>query len=180
MTLDGFEAYDMTIGQPVLVMSMMLFFLADSPMHAEITNTPIPGASLNPCRICSLHAPQKIDKKSLSYLLQFLELGANGSPEPSILRNWKTTIENTYELYNLFIKKNITAVKNMRKIYGITDSLNNKVIEGKRNKSPVELKTRILALEKDDITQLFNPFLKLEGSFSWFLSCFFLFLIADY
>ncbi|KNZ50217.1 hypothetical protein VP01_453g9 [Puccinia sorghi] len=104
MTLNGFESYDITIGQPFLVISIMLLFLADSPMHAKITNTPIPGASLNPCRMfftlqkkldqlhdaaveqvffSVLHAPQQINKKSLSYLLQFLELGPNRSPEPS-------------------------------------------------------------------------------------------------
>ncbi|KNZ64413.1 hypothetical protein VP01_1031g6 [Puccinia sorghi] len=145
MTLDGFEAYDISIGQPVLVMSMMLFFLADSPMHAKITNTQIPCASLNPCQIYSLHAPQQIHKNSF------------------ILQTWKTTIENTYELYNILINQNITSVKNTRKIFGITHSLNNKVIEGKRKKSPTELKTRILALGEEDITQLFNPFLKLQG-----------------
>ncbi|KAH9440900.1 hypothetical protein Pst134EB_029552 [Puccinia striiformis f. sp. tritici] len=163
MTLNGFEAYDVTTGQPVLVMSMMLCFLADSPMHAEITNTPVPGASLNPCRICTLNAPKKADKKSLSYLLRFLELGPDGEPDPNPSRSWWTTIEHTYDLYNLFIKKHITAVNNQRKIYGVTDSLNNRFIEGKRAKSPAALKKLILALEIFDITELFNPFLKLLG-----------------
>ncbi|KNZ49701.1 hypothetical protein VP01_483g2, partial [Puccinia sorghi] len=126
--------------------NMMLLFFADSPMHAEITNIPIPGASLNPCWICSLHIPQKINKKSLSYLLPFLELGPNGSPKPSILQTWKTTIESTYELDNIFINQNITTVKNTRNLFGITDSLNNK-----------------LWREEEDISQLFNPFLKLHG-----------------
>jgi hypothetical protein len=81
MISEGFEAYDFSIGQPVLVMSMMLFFLADSPMHAEITNTPVPGASLNPCRMCTLHAPKKIDKQSISYLLQFLRISSTGLME---------------------------------------------------------------------------------------------------
>jgi hypothetical protein len=96
--LEGFEAYDISIGQPVLVMSMMLFFLADSPMHAEITNTPIPGASLNPCWICTLPTPAKINKKSLLYLLQFFNLDSNGSIKPNNPQSWKTTIEDTYKL----------------------------------------------------------------------------------
>jgi hypothetical protein len=174
MTLKGFEAYDVSIGQPVLVMSMMLFFLGDSPMHAEITNTPNPGASLNPCRFCTLHAPKKVNKQSLPYLLQFLELDSNGAHHPNPPRTWKKTIEDTYDLYNLFINKNITAVNNTRKIYGVTDSLNNKFIEGKRNKSLAALKAWITAQEKEDITQLFNPFLKLQGSVFLQFSCLFL------
>jgi hypothetical protein len=164
MTLEGFEAYDISIGQPVLVMSMMLFFLADSPMHAEITNTPVPGASLNPCRMCTLHTAQKVDKKSLTYLLQFLGIDSMGFYQPNPPRNWKKTIENTYDLYNLFINKNITSVNNARKIYGVTDSLNNRFIEGKKKKSPAALKVKIEELEKKDPTALFNPFLKLLGS----------------
>ncbi|KAA1100370.1 hypothetical protein PGTUg99_023983 [Puccinia graminis f. sp. tritici] len=50
MVNNGFEAYDMTLSQTVLVMAPLLCFMADSPMHAEITNTPVPGPSLNPCR----------------------------------------------------------------------------------------------------------------------------------
>ncbi|KAH9447712.1 hypothetical protein Pst134EB_021714 [Puccinia striiformis f. sp. tritici] len=164
MIVDGFRAYDVLLGQPVLiVMSMMLCFLADSPMHAEITNTPVPGASLNPCRMCTLHAPKKADKRSLSYLLQFLEIDSNGSPQPHVERTWEETIEHTYNLYNLFIRKNITAVKAQRIIYGVTDSLNNRFIDGKRKKSSASLKQLILALEEADITELFNPFLKLIG-----------------
>ncbi|KAI9621907.1 hypothetical protein KEM48_007515 [Puccinia striiformis f. sp. tritici PST-130] len=153
MIVDGFRAYDVLLGQPVLiVMSMMLCFLADSPMHAEITNTPVPGASLNPCRMCTLHAPKKADKRSLSYLLQFLEIDSNGSPQPHVERTWEETIEHTYNLYNLFIRKNITAVKAQRIIYGVTDSLNNRFIDGKRKKSSASLKQLILALEEADIT----------------------------
>ncbi|EFP77823.2 uncharacterized protein PGTG_03779 [Puccinia graminis f. sp. tritici CRL 75-36-700-3] len=44
-------AFDQSISQPVLVNTIVLCFLADSPMHAEITNTPNPGTSLNPCRM---------------------------------------------------------------------------------------------------------------------------------
>ncbi|KNZ60965.1 hypothetical protein VP01_14752g1, partial [Puccinia sorghi] len=36
------------------VMTAVLCFLGDSPMHSEINNTQHPGVSLNPCRICSL------------------------------------------------------------------------------------------------------------------------------
>ncbi|KAI7943707.1 hypothetical protein MJO28_011235 [Puccinia striiformis f. sp. tritici] len=85
---------------------------------------------------------------------------------PHVERTWEETIEHTYNLYNLFIRKNITAVKAQRIIYGVTDSLNNRFIDGKRKKSSASLKQLILALEEADITELFNPFLKLIALFS--------------
>ena len=55
ITKDGFTTFDSTIMQEVLVTGHVLCFLADSPMHAEVTNTPNPGSSLTPCQICHLH-----------------------------------------------------------------------------------------------------------------------------
>ncbi|KNZ49218.1 hypothetical protein VP01_5148g1 [Puccinia sorghi] len=46
----GFCAFDSSISQEVLFTSFVLCFLADSPMHAEITDTPVPARSLNPCK----------------------------------------------------------------------------------------------------------------------------------
>lgn len=54
ISTEGFTAYDSLICQEVLVMSVVLCFLADSPMHAEVTSTPNPGTSNNPCRVCHL------------------------------------------------------------------------------------------------------------------------------
>ncbi|KAA1094188.1 hypothetical protein PGT21_012514 [Puccinia graminis f. sp. tritici] len=162
MIVDGFDAYNVSISQPVYVMSMMLCFLADSPMHAEITNTPNPGTSLNPCRMCTLHSPKMIDKHSVDYLLQFLQLQPNGFPSPNKPRVWTKTIEHTYELYNTYRTKNITAVKTLRPTYGVTDSINNQFMEGQRKKvKPVVEKANELI--KSDVTELFNPFLKLLG-----------------
>ncbi|KAA1114227.1 hypothetical protein PGT21_001097 [Puccinia graminis f. sp. tritici] len=163
MLTDGFEAYDTSISQPVFVMSMMLCFLADSPMHAEITNTPNPGTSLNPCRMCTLHSPTKIDKQSSIYLRQFLQLDSNGSHSPNDPRLWQKTIENTYDLYNTFVTVNITEVKRLQTIYGVTDSMNNKFIEGLRSKSEVVIK-KVAELRKEGLlTDIFNPVFKLQG-----------------
>jgi hypothetical protein len=49
MATDGFKEYDSTISQQVHVMTSVLCFTADSPMHAEIKNTHVPGNSLNSC-----------------------------------------------------------------------------------------------------------------------------------
>ncbi|KAI9614272.1 hypothetical protein KEM48_009232 [Puccinia striiformis f. sp. tritici PST-130] len=43
ISTNGFAAYDSIIGQEVLVMTSTLSFLADSPMHAEITDTHCPN-----------------------------------------------------------------------------------------------------------------------------------------
>jgi flavorubredoxin len=112
--------------------------------------------------MCTLHAPTKLDKQSLSYLLQFLQIDCNGFPCPNAPRSWEKTIENTYDLYNTFVTKNITEVKHLRTVYGVTDSINNKIIEGLRKKTDSVVK-KVAQLVKEDITDLFNPFFKLQG-----------------
>ncbi|KNZ56302.1 hypothetical protein VP01_2439g1 [Puccinia sorghi] len=47
----GAVAFDSSINEEVLFMMIPLCFLADSPMAAEITNTPNPGSSNSPCRM---------------------------------------------------------------------------------------------------------------------------------
>ena len=78
MARDGFPAYDITLSQEVLVTSVVLCFLADSPMHAEVTNTPNPGSALNPCRMCTLKVKKKKFKKSATYVQRFLNLNSFG------------------------------------------------------------------------------------------------------
>ncbi|KAI8461757.1 hypothetical protein BY996DRAFT_6429290 [Phakopsora pachyrhizi] len=46
--------------------------MADSPMHAEITSTMQPNASLMPCRICNLKAENKKEKATATYVDRFL------------------------------------------------------------------------------------------------------------
>jgi hypothetical protein len=84
MSNKGFQAFDITIGQKVLVMSSVLCFLADSPMHTKIINTPVPGNSLNPCRICHLWSSTMKDQKKLVYISQYLQKNLNGSNVMSI------------------------------------------------------------------------------------------------
>jgi hypothetical protein len=78
MTTSGFHAYDVTISQEVLVTSLVLCFLADSPMHAEVTNTPNPGGSLHPCRMCTLKVKKKKFKRSPTYVQRFLNRDSMG------------------------------------------------------------------------------------------------------
>ncbi|KAI7942701.1 hypothetical protein MJO28_012728 [Puccinia striiformis f. sp. tritici] len=65
-------AFPASTMQEVHFMVIPLCFLADSPMAAEITNTPNPGTSNNPCRVCHLQCPQEEEKSTLKYLQDFL------------------------------------------------------------------------------------------------------------
>jgi hypothetical protein len=65
--------------EEVLVNGHVLCFLADSPMHAEVTNTPNPGNSLNPCRMCHLKADRLANKETLDYVQKFLMINPDGS-----------------------------------------------------------------------------------------------------
>ena len=84
---NGFIAYDITIGQEVLVMTSILCFLADSPMHAEITNTHVPGNSLNSCRCCVLRSDSLKDRKKIPYISKFTQKNLNGLNVMSLLIN---------------------------------------------------------------------------------------------
>jgi hypothetical protein len=78
LSSQGFPAYDIGIGEDVLVMTVVLAFLADSPMHAEITNTPVPLVSLNPCRFCELSSDSTKAKNTILYIQKCLAISGHG------------------------------------------------------------------------------------------------------
>jgi hypothetical protein len=78
LTEQGCFAYDSGLGKEVLITSSLLCFLADSPMHAEITSTFMPGHSRNPCRACDLSVSSVSMKKTMAYLQFFLQISADG------------------------------------------------------------------------------------------------------
>jgi hypothetical protein len=120
--------------------------------------------------MCNLHAPTKRDKQSLSYLLQFLQLDSNGFHSPNVPRQWEKTIENTYNLFNTSLTINITEVKRLRLIYGVTDSINNKFIDGIRSKSK-DVTKKAGELMRNDPTDMFNPFFKFQGTYYFIICC---------
>jgi hypothetical protein len=71
LATNGCPAYDCLFAGEVLIMSVVLAFLADSPMHAEITSTPMPGKSNNPCRMCHLSVQKRGEKVSTTYIHDF-------------------------------------------------------------------------------------------------------------
>ena len=68
----GVVAFDSSLGKEVLVMSVVLCFQEDSPMHAEITSTPVPGVALNACRMCALTADGAHSRRSKEYIGSFV------------------------------------------------------------------------------------------------------------
>jgi hypothetical protein len=79
MTINGFKEYDCTINQEVHVMTSTWCFLEDSPKHAEITNTHVPGNSLNSCWYCDLSCKKLEDRKKKPYISKFTQKNLHGS-----------------------------------------------------------------------------------------------------
>ncbi|KAI8457316.1 hypothetical protein BY996DRAFT_6616167 [Phakopsora pachyrhizi] len=67
----GFYTFDYSLQEEVLVLPVVLMFMGDSPMHAEITSTMHPNVSLQPCRICNLKAKNKKEKATGAYVDSF-------------------------------------------------------------------------------------------------------------
>ncbi|PLW23303.1 hypothetical protein PCASD_10954 [Puccinia coronata f. sp. avenae] len=161
MAQDGFAAYDCSITQPVLVQSVVLCFLADSPMHAEVTNTPNPGQSNHPCRMCTLSVERKSMIKTMAHVQSYLQVDGHGQERPNPLRDWALTFKRTHALYNIAISNNITQFKTQSTLWGVKDAINTKfVIESRTNPA---LKTKMEVLDLNYPNRLYNPFLLLEG-----------------
>ena len=78
MATDGFWVFSSGLHQNVLVMSVVLSFQANNPMHSEITSTPVPGQALHTCRMCNLKANSQHERKSPDYVFCFLGLNSDG------------------------------------------------------------------------------------------------------
>ncbi|KAG0139705.1 hypothetical protein CROQUDRAFT_23894, partial [Cronartium quercuum f. sp. fusiforme G11] len=78
LTCKGFIAFEAALNEEVLVIPWILCHLGDSPMHAEITNTTNPVGTLNSCHVCNLTVESKVQKKSETYVCQFVGVGSAG------------------------------------------------------------------------------------------------------
>ncbi|KNZ61746.1 hypothetical protein VP01_1362g4 [Puccinia sorghi] len=163
---NGLVAFDSGLNQQVLVMTAVLCFLGDSPMHAEITNTPNPGVSLNPCRICTLQVSTLADKPSETYVMQCVGLNSLGERVESNLRKWSETISRSHELWEIATNQTKNAYTSASKKYGIQDNINNVFINQwkTRNKEKID-KIRSL-IENGNVEKICNPFLRLKGEVS--------------
>jgi hypothetical protein len=75
LATEGVVAYDSSLKQNVLVMSVALCFQGDSPMDTKITRMPVPGHA---CCMCNLKATNTKDRKTSLYVCRFIEHNAQG------------------------------------------------------------------------------------------------------
>ncbi|OAV90780.1 hypothetical protein PTTG_28197 [Puccinia triticina 1-1 BBBD Race 1] len=160
------QNYIKTLAECLLLFSMVLCFLGDSPMHAEITNTPLPGASLNPCRICHLGVEKRADKSGEDYIYQFLGMDSLGNRDVVDYRDWNETIERSHKLWETALKKSKDAYRTESKSLGVQDVINKAFVDILKDtpwEFPQHLRAieKIMALAEHQHHKLFNPFLRL-------------------
>ncbi|KAI8457157.1 hypothetical protein BY996DRAFT_8433907 [Phakopsora pachyrhizi] len=152
LSTTGFSAFDFSIQEDFLVLPVVLLFMADSPMHAEITSTMSPNISLQPCRICNLKADKKKKEKKTAVHFQ------------TELRSWTATKDNVYYTWEMIqrgapktqIQKSITEL-------GVKDVLNQAVIKILKENQYTKLIFKINKFQEEKIQELFNPFFELKG-----------------
>ncbi|KAI9625284.1 hypothetical protein KEM48_010973 [Puccinia striiformis f. sp. tritici PST-130] len=181
MATNGFVAYDSTIGKEVHVMTSSLCFLADSPMHAEITNTHVPGNALNSCRYCVLRSEDLKSRKKLPYLAQFTQKNLHGANCPNQLRTMEETIINSKKLWTE-TKETLDLDKLNKKSakLAVRDQLNLKfskqVFAFQAEKISLlaageelpphmdqDIPQKLVDMEKDEPLRMHNSFMRLKG-----------------
>ncbi|OAV99967.1 hypothetical protein PTTG_25122 [Puccinia triticina 1-1 BBBD Race 1] len=124
----GCPAYDSGLGKEVLVITSLLCFLADTPMHSEITSTVMPNNARNPCRVCDLGVTRAAQKRSMAYLQFFLQVSANGVWIKNGIRSWVLIIANCYQLWEVSKRlRTKTLVTKLGGELGIKDSINKQI-----------------------------------------------------
>ncbi|KAI8449513.1 hypothetical protein BY996DRAFT_6418393 [Phakopsora pachyrhizi] len=130
LSLSGFTAFDYSLQEHVLVLPVVLLFMADSPMHAEITSTMQPNVSLQPCRICNLKAENKKEMATGTYFYNFIGCKPNGYNVQQDLQCWTATKNSAYNTWALFQQG---APKNQIHLsitkLGVKDMLNQTVMK---------------------------------------------------
>ncbi|POW09243.1 hypothetical protein PSTT_06948 [Puccinia striiformis] len=152
----GHPAYDCELEADVLVMSVAMAFLAGSPMHAEITNTPLPGNANSPCRICQLYVAKKDDKTLVGYVKDFMGITYEGNVLPP-LRDWKETISRTHQLWETAKTKPRDDYDDEARLYGLKDNINSEMVTRYKQRNKPGQKEAILAPEKTSRPRLFSP-----------------------
>ncbi|OAV86269.1 hypothetical protein PTTG_29993, partial [Puccinia triticina 1-1 BBBD Race 1] len=132
-------------------------------MHTEITNTPLPGASLNPCRICHLGVEKRSDKSGEDYIYQFLGMDSLGNRDVVDFRDWNETIERSYKLWETAVNHSKDDYINESKALGVQDVINKAFVDMLKDRKKVGEVGKIMALDEHQKHKLFNPFLCLLG-----------------
>ncbi|KAI8446222.1 hypothetical protein BY996DRAFT_8458912 [Phakopsora pachyrhizi] len=165
LTTTGFTAFDYSLQGDVLVLPVVLLFMADSSMHAEITSTMQPNASLMPCRICNLKAENKKEKATATYVDRFLGRKPTGYiiVQPD-LRCWTATKNNAYHTWEL-VQQRASKKRIQWSItdLGVKDMLNQAVMKVIEENQDSRLVYNIHKINEERKQQLFNPFFELKG-----------------
>ncbi|KNF03330.1 hypothetical protein PSTG_03598 [Puccinia striiformis f. sp. tritici PST-78] len=154
LSQEGCVTYDALLEEEVLMVVVPLCFLADSPMAAEVTNTPNPGSSNNPCRVCHLKCPQGEVRSTISYIQDFF--GIPQLPEP---RHWSETQTRTEELWMSSQTDTVKEQERKLQLYGLRDRISLELAERKRDN--LEERLRIIQIEDQTPHRKKNPWLKL-------------------
>ncbi|KAH9821274.1 hypothetical protein DFH28DRAFT_923682 [Melampsora americana] len=170
ISTNGFVAYDHQLETEVLVMTVVLCHLGDSPMHAEITNTLNPSSSLSPCRICKLQAKSMIEKRSTKYIEDFVGIDEDGRQKSLPVRTWSDTKELTEHLWDLAQRPGtIGLFDETSSKLGVKDTLNMFFVKRiqdfyrEPNLSNADVAELCGRLNEEFGDRLFNPFLRLKG-----------------
>ncbi|KAI8461625.1 hypothetical protein BY996DRAFT_6429319 [Phakopsora pachyrhizi] len=145
LTTTGFTTFDYSLQVDVLVLPVVLLFMADSPMHAEIKSTMKPNASLMPCRICNLKAENKKEKATATYVDRFLGRKTIGYIIVRFFYHQKKRIQ--WSITDL----------------GVKDMLNQAFMKVIEENQASRLVFNIHKINEERKQQLFNPFFELKG-----------------
>ncbi|KAI8459667.1 hypothetical protein BY996DRAFT_6429889 [Phakopsora pachyrhizi] len=164
LSTSGFFTFDYSLQEDVLVLPVILMFLGDSPMHAEITSTLHLNVSLQPCRICKLKAKNKKDKATGTYVDNFIGQNTNGILVKPDLRSWIDTKKNAYHTWYL-VQRGVpkTQVQSCISEFGVKDVLNQTIVHKIKENQDTKVTYNIRRLQDDSIEKLFNPFYELKG-----------------
>ncbi|KAI8459899.1 hypothetical protein BY996DRAFT_6409842 [Phakopsora pachyrhizi] len=164
LSASGFTAFDCSIQKDVLVLPVVLLFMADSPMQAEITSKMQPNVSLQPCRICHLNAENKKEKATSTYVHRFIGRKPNGCIDQLDLHCWNATKNKACHTWELFQQR---ASKNQIQWsiaeLGVKDILNQAVMKVIQENQDTRLVFNINKIYEDWKKQLFNPFFDVKG-----------------
>ncbi|KAH9823187.1 hypothetical protein DFH28DRAFT_1078255 [Melampsora americana] len=168
LSVEGFEVYDHASGDNVLVLVVVLCYLGDSPMHAEICNTTNPANTLTPCRMCDLHVDTMAEKKTEEYVRHFVGLDLDSEHSGLSKRDWDDTRSKTKEIWKIAQAPHSKGlVERKARMYGIHDTLNEffqKKIQSAYERNDGDVVQEICQKLDDEVgDHLFNPMLCLKG-----------------
>ncbi|OAV86465.1 hypothetical protein PTTG_29892 [Puccinia triticina 1-1 BBBD Race 1] len=147
MSINGHFAYDSILNQRVLIMSFVLVALGNSPMHAEMTSTPMPANANIPCCMCQLLVVRKEDKSLVAYVKDFFRL-TTGGHVPTPPRKWEETISSIKKCWKESKDEAKTAYDDKTKAKGLKDNINVKFVERYHQRHKPGQKEEIEAIEK--------------------------------